>query len=176
MHKGTLEEIGKMSSRQKRFSIVLAAFLIGIAAGQSYVDLSRVAHAGTLEQDLPTLQGAHGALEMVQYDMQRAGYSRLFPRSEGTVRVSHEAKLNLVKASSEALGFQSTDGHENIVYRYESGRITRTVTGAASERLVLVEKASAFDIRTIQDGAAVSVTLWIPVTTSPESESTLAPA
>src|SRR5438046_1203704 len=110
-----------MSSPKKNLTLLAATFLFGIAAGRFSIDFTQIAHAGNLEQNLPALQAAHSALEMIQYDMQRAGYNRIVPRSEVTVRVVHEAKLKLVNAGSELLTFESPDGKETITYHNQYG-------------------------------------------------------
>src|SRR5258708_5443043 len=159
-----------MSSRRTNLTILLSAFLAGLMFGR-LLDAKNLLVAQADTQNLAAIRAARGTMDIIQYDMERAGYSQFLPsRNASVVRVTYADKLEMVKADANELVFRSVDGRDHIVYCYESGQISRIVTGSSNERLVLLEKVTSFKVNRFLDGKTINVAFWYPVVASGDGE------
>ena len=142
----------------------LATFFFGIVAGAVITARSmQVVQAASIEQDMNAIQAARGAMDLIQYDMERAGYAQTASSSRVSIRISHQDRLEMVAVSPKTVAFRSADGSDNIMYRFESGQLTRTVSGRHQERLVLLNHVSAYKIKQVSDEKTINLAFWIPV-------------
>jgi hypothetical protein len=147
---------------------LVVGLLGGLLAGQFFtVRTMQVAQAASQERQLAAIQSGRGAMNLIKYDMERAGYAEASPMSRASFRVhssggSNDA-LQLTQATPHSLVFQSLDGRDTVEYRCEGKRLSRLATGKESEHVLLLENALNFQIRQTSDGNTLNVAFAIPV-------------
>jgi hypothetical protein len=163
-----------MRSRKYTLVVLFSVFLAGLSFGR-LLDARNLMVAQADTQSLATIRAARGTLDMIQYDMERAGYSPFLQSHQPKVHVTYTDKLELVKADAGELAFRSADGADKIVYVFENSQITRIVSGSSRERLVLAEKISNFKVNQFRDGKTINMAFWYPVGVSDDGETVVAP-
>ena len=152
-------------------SLTLAIGILGgLVAGQFFTARTmQVAQAASQEHQLAAIQSARGAMNLIKYDMERAGYAEVSPPSHASFRiqgsliqVSNDA-LRLTQTTPQSLLFHSPDGRDTVEYRCEGARLSRIATGRESEHVLLLANALNFQIRQEGDGNTVNVAFAIPM-------------
>lgn len=156
------------SIRRFNVSLLLAVLVLGILAGHSLTRRSmNVDQASAREQELASLQAAQGAINMMKFDMERAGYAETVPPSTAVaVRLEHDEDaqppLMLATAFGQLLAFRSPDSGHRVSYETQGRQLVRVEN---HERLVLMEDARNFKVRTVAEGKVINVAFDVPVGT-----------
>ena len=169
--------------RSKMPSFALIVGLVGgLLAGQFFTARTmQVAEAASQERQLAALQSARGAMNLIKYDMERAGYVETSPMSHATFEVhfgqvrsgaGSDDVLQLTQAKPQSLLFRSPDGRATIEYRCEGTRLSRIAAGRESEHVLLLANALHFQIRQRADGSTLNIAFAIPMSGN-ESRSVL---
>jgi hypothetical protein len=154
----------RINSTLLSFTLVVG-LLGGLVAGQFFTARTmQVAQAASQEHQLAALQAARGAMNLIKYDMERAGYAEVSPLSHASFRVQgSQDALQLAEATPQSLLFRSPDGHDTVEYRVEGARLSRIATGRESEHVLLLANALNFQIRPATAGSTLNVAFAIPV-------------
>jgi hypothetical protein len=155
-------------------SALVCGLLGGLLVGQFFTARTmQVAQAASQERQLAAIQSARGAMNLIKYDMERAGYAEASPMSHASFRVSASAGLSdalqLTQATPRTLAFRSRDGRDTVEYRCEGVRLSRIATGKESEHVLLLANAMNFQIRQTGDGNTLNVAFAIPVGATSQS-------
>jgi hypothetical protein len=162
-----MELNARVNSTSLSFGLI-TGLLGGLLAGQFFTARTmQVAQAASQERQLAAMQSARGAMNLIKYDMERAGYAEPLPMSRASFRVRSSAgsgdALQFKQAAPQSLRFGSPDGRDTVEYRCEGARLWRIATGKESEHVVLLENAVNFQIRQMDEGATLNVAFSIPV-------------
>jgi hypothetical protein len=160
----------KLNRRSNLFSFALFLGLLGgLLAGQFFTARTmQVAQAASQEHQLAAIQAARGAMNLIKYDMERAGYAEVSPMSHASFRIeSSKDALQLAEATSQSLLFRSPDARDTVEYRIEGARLSRIATGRESEHVVLLQNALNFQVRPATAGSTLNVAFAIPVGSGP---------
>jgi hypothetical protein len=154
-------------SKTPSFALIVG-LVSGLLAGQFFTARTmQVAEAATQERQLAAIQSARGAMNLIKYDMERAGYVETSPMSRASFQMhsgaGSEDVLQLTQAMPQSLSFRSPDGRATVEYRCEGTRLSRTAAGRDSEHVLLLAKALNFQIRQSRDGDTVNVAFAIEV-------------
>jgi type II secretory pathway component PulJ len=158
----------KLNSRinSTLLSFALVVGLVGgLMAGQFFTARTmQVAQAASQEHQLAAMQAARGAMNLIKYDMERAGYAEVSPMSHAAFRVQGSKDgMALKQATAESLLFSSSDGRDTVEYRLEGARLSRIATGKESEHVVLLANALNFQVRPATAGSTLNVAFTIPI-------------
>jgi hypothetical protein len=156
----------KLRINSPLLSFTLAIGLLGgLMVGQFFTARTmQVAQAASQEHQLAAMQAARGAMNLIKYDMERAGYAEASPMSHASFRVQGSSdSLQLVEATAQSLLFRSPDGRDTVEYRAEGARLSRIATGRESENVLLLSNAMNFQIRPATAGSTLNVAFAIPV-------------
>jgi Tfp pilus assembly protein PilW len=154
----------RINSTLLSFALVIG-LLGGLIAGQFFTARTMlVAQAASQEHQLAALQAARGAMNLIKYDMERAGYAEASPMSHASFQVQRSNdSLQLVDATAQSLVFRSPDGLDTVEYRAEGARLSRIATGRESEHVLLLANALNFQIRPATAGSTLNVAFAIPI-------------
>jgi len=153
-----------ISDRGINLLVVLAALLCGLVLGEIMTEKTMlVVQASSRELELAALQSAQGAMKLITYDMERAGYAEALPMKTPEIVVHFNERLRLEQADTGSMVFRSMDGRTTITYTQEGSRLIRESRGRENERLILLEHAKGFEAQQLQNGRVVNLAFSIPV-------------
>ena len=171
MQLGTAEEEQVSMKLNPRINSTLLSFTLaigligGLVAGQFFTARTmQVAQAASQEHQLAAMQAARGAMNLIKYDMERAGYAEVSPMSHASIRIQGASDaLHLTEATAQSLIFRSPDSRDTVEYRVEGSRLMRIATGRDNEHVLLLANAMNFQIRPATAGSTLNVAFAIPV-------------
>jgi hypothetical protein len=164
-------------SKMPSFALIVG-LVGGLLAGQFFTARTmQVAQAASQERQLAAMQSARGAMNLIKYDMERAGYVETSPLSRASFQVHfgqvhfgqvHSGAgsadmLELTQATPQTLLFRAPDGRATVEYRCDGARLSRIAAGRDSEHVLLLANALNFQIRQSGDGSTVNVAFAIEV-------------
>src|SRR5438128_518518 len=94
--------------------LLLVTLLFGALIGHLYSASNlHVTQASSRQQELAALQTARGAMDLIQYDLERAGYAAIHPATGSiAVRVIHQDRLTLQHVDDRTIALRSPDGQQ----------------------------------------------------------------